>query len=103
MPNDAYEHMKMLLNINKNAKIVVECELRANVRFLAVMNAFSRYWSSIHVNECVFSRNEQHNVYYVQEWTVGREHLQLGIGHGDGGISMCSRNVVNEDDLLVGV
>ena len=63
MPNDAYEHMKMLLNVNKNAKIVIECELRANVRFLALMNASSRYWWSIHANECVFSRNEQQKVY----------------------------------------
>ena len=63
MPNDAYEHMKMLLNVNKNAKIVIESELRANVRFLAVMNAFPRYWSSIHANECVFSRNEQQKVW----------------------------------------
>ena len=39
MPNDAYEYMKMLLNVNKNAKIVIECELHANVRFLALMNA----------------------------------------------------------------
>ena len=63
MPNDAYEYMKMLLNGNKNAKIVIECELHANVRFLALMNASSRYWSSIHTNECVFSRNEQQKVY----------------------------------------
>ena len=51
--------MKMLLNVNKNAKIVIECELRANVCFLAVMNASSRYWSSIQPNEFLFSRNEQ--------------------------------------------
>ena len=38
MPNDAYEYMKMLLNVNKNAKIVIESKLRANVRFLALMN-----------------------------------------------------------------
>ena len=63
MPNDAYEHMKMLLNVNKNAKIVIESELRANVRFLALMNTSSRYWTSIHANECVFSRNEQQKVY----------------------------------------
>ena len=56
MPNDAYEHMKMLLNVNKNAEIVSESELRANVRFLTLMNAS---WSSIHANEYVFSRNEQ--------------------------------------------
>ena len=65
MPNDAYEYMKMLLNVNKNAKIFIECELHANVRFLALMNASSRYWSSIHTNECVFSRNEQQKVYKV--------------------------------------
>ena len=63
MPNDAYEHMKMLLNVNKSAKIVIESELHANVRFLALMNASSRYWSSIDANECVFSRNEQQKVY----------------------------------------
>ena len=66
MPNDSYEHMKMLLNVNKNAKIVIESELRANyVRFLALMNASLRYWSSIHANECVFSRNEQQKVYLL--------------------------------------
>ena len=63
MPNDAYKHMKKLLNVNKNAKLVIECELRANVRFLALMNASSRYWSSIHANECVFSPNEQQKAY----------------------------------------
>ena len=54
--------MKMLLNVNKNANIVIECELHANVRFLAFMNGSSRYWSSIHTNECIFSRNEQQKV-----------------------------------------
>ena len=66
MPNDAYEHMKMLMNVNKNAKIVIESELRENVRFLALMNASSRYWSSIHANERVFPRNEQQKVYLLQ-------------------------------------
>ena len=42
-------------------------------------------------------------LHYVQEWAVGREHLQLGIGGGDGGISICWRIVVIEDNLLVGV
>ena len=64
MPSDAYEHMKILLNVNKNAKIVTEFEyeLRANVRFLALMNASLRYWSSIHANEWAFSRNERQKV-----------------------------------------
>ena len=56
------KHMKVLLNVNKNAKVVIESELRANVRFLALMNASSRYWSSIHANVCVFPRNEQQKV-----------------------------------------
>ena len=73
MPNDAYEYMKMLLNVNKNAKIVIECELHANVRFLALMNASSRYWSSIHTSECVFSRNEQQKVYSLSKITSFEE------------------------------
>ena len=63
VPNDAYEHIKMLLNVHKKAKIFIESELRANVRFLALINASLRYWSSIHANECTFSRKEQQNVY----------------------------------------
>ena len=63
--NESTFSMKMLLNVNKNEKIAIEFELRANVRFLALMNASSRYWSSIaiHANECVFSPNEQQKVY----------------------------------------
>ena len=50
---------KNVIECNKNAKIVIESELRAIVRFLSLMNVCSRYWSSLHANECVFSRNEQ--------------------------------------------
>ena len=75
MPNDAYKHMKMLLNVNKNAKIVIERELRANVRFLALMNASSRYWSSIHANECEFSRNEQQKVYMDSKKSRTRKYV----------------------------
>jgi len=57
--------MKMILNVNKNTKIIIESELRANVRFLALMNASLRYWSPIHANECMFSCNEQQKVYYL--------------------------------------
>ena len=35
--------------------------LSARVK-MSLMNASSRYWSSIHANECVFSRNEQQKV-----------------------------------------
>jgi len=62
MPGDAYERMKVLLNVDRNAGIVVECELRANVRFLALMGASLRCWSSVRAGECVFSRNEQQKV-----------------------------------------
>ena len=50
---------KNVIECNKNAKSVIESELRAIVRFLSLMNLSSRYWSSLHANECVFSRNEQ--------------------------------------------
>ena len=62
MSNDANECPKMLLNAEENAKIVIESDLCANVRFFALMNVFSRCWSTIHANECVFSRNEQQKV-----------------------------------------
>ena len=42
-------------------------------------------------------------LHYVQEWVVGREHLQLGIGREYGGILISWRTVVNEENLLVGV
>ena len=71
MPNDAYEHMKLLLNVNKNSEIVSESELRANVRFLALMNASSRHYLSIHADECVFSRNELQKVYLLVADALG--------------------------------
>ena len=59
MPNDPYEHVKMLLNVNKNAKIVIECELLANVRFLAVMNArtqMNAYFLVMKSKRCICMR-----------------------------------------------
>ena len=50
MPNDAKECLKMLMNVNENAQIVIESELLANLYYLRA-------------NECVFSRNEQQKVY----------------------------------------
>ena len=52
---------------HSNSRIVdkkMRPELRANVRFLTLMNVSSRYWLPFHANECVFSRNEQQKVYY---------------------------------------
>ena len=62
MSNDANECPKMLLNVDENSKIVIESDLCSNVRFFALMNVSSRYWSPFHVNESVFSRNEQQKV-----------------------------------------
>ena len=53
---------KMLLNVDSNAKIVIESELCANARFLAPMNVSSLYWSPFHENESVFCCNEQQKV-----------------------------------------
>ena len=55
----------MFLNVDKNAKIVIESELSANVRCLALMNVSSRSWSPFYANGCVFSRNEQQKVYFM--------------------------------------
>ena len=62
MPNDAYECSKVLLNVDENAKIVIESDLCASGCILALMNVFSHYCSPFHANHCVFSRNEQQKV-----------------------------------------
>ena len=62
MSNDANECPKILLNVDKNAKIVIESDLGANARLFALMNVSSRCWSLFHTNECVLSRNEQQKV-----------------------------------------
>ena len=49
----------MFLNVDKNANIVIESELSANVRPLALMNVSSPNWSPFYANGCVFSHNEQ--------------------------------------------
>ena len=53
----------MVLNVDKNANIVIESELSANVRPLALMNVSSSNWSPFYANGCVFSHNEQQKVY----------------------------------------
>ena len=62
MSNDANEYPKMLLNVDKNAKIVIESDLCANVRFFELMNVSSRCWSPFHANKSVFFRNKQQKV-----------------------------------------
>ena len=58
MSNDSNECPKMLLNVDLNAKIVIESESCANVRFFALMNVSSCCWSPFRANECLFSHNE---------------------------------------------
>ena len=64
MLNNAYECPKVLLNVDSNAKIVIESDLCADVRIFALMNVSWHYWSSFHANDYVFYRNEQQKVYY---------------------------------------
>ena len=61
--NDANECPKMFLNVDYNAKIVIESDLCANVRFFTLMNVSLRCRSPFHANECIFSRNEEQKVY----------------------------------------
>ena len=63
MLNNEYECPKVLLNVDQNAKIVIESDLCANVRIFALMNVSSDYWSPFHASDSVFSRNEQQKVY----------------------------------------
>jgi len=64
MPNDAYECLKVLLNVDSNANIVIESDLCGNVRgfFANFTNVSSHYWSPFDTNDCIFSRNEQQKV-----------------------------------------
>ena len=56
MPNDANECPKMLLNVDLNAKIVIESDLCANVRFFALMYVSSRCWLPFHAKEDDFPK-----------------------------------------------
>ena len=57
MLNDAYECPKVLLNVDLNAKIVIESDLCASVCIFVLMNVHvsSDYWSPFHGNDYVFS------------------------------------------------
>ena len=43
--------MLALLNVDLNAKIVIESDLCANVRFFVLMNVSARFLSSFHSNK----------------------------------------------------
>ena len=65
------------IECKQKCKIDIESELRANVRSLALMNASSRYWSSIHANECIFSHNGQQKVYLFSTTDIYWEQMIL--------------------------
>ena len=76
---------KMLLIDDWNAKIVIESDLSANVRFFALMNVSSRCWSPFQANECAFSCNEQQKVaIYSLSFCVSypSDIIDLSLGHG---------------------
>ena len=55
----------MLLNVDENAKIPIESDLWANVRFFSRMNVSSHHWSPFYLNDCVFSRNKPQKAYLM--------------------------------------
>ena len=66
-----YECPKVLLNVDLNAKIVIEFDLCPNVPMYVSLHN----WWPFHANDCVFSRNEQQKVYYPQK--VCNFHMQV--------------------------
>ena len=44
----------------------MESDLRANDRFLSLINATSRNSSAFYANECIFSHNEQQKVQLIK-------------------------------------
>ena len=66
MPHDAYyECPRVLLNVDSNAKILIESHICGNVCFFALTTVSPHYWSPFQANDCVFSRYEQQKVYVV--------------------------------------
>ena len=53
----------MLLNVNKNAKIVVESELRANVRLLALFTQINAYFLVMNSKRCIIDMAKNKTVF----------------------------------------
>ena len=68
MPHDAYECPRVLLNVDSNAKIVIESDICGNVCFFALMTVSPHYWSPFKANDCVSSRYEQQKMYSNLEY-----------------------------------
>ena len=52
MPHDAYECPKVLLNVDSNAKIVIESDICGNVCLFVLMTVSSHYWSPFQAVYC---------------------------------------------------
>lgn len=68
MPHDAYECPRVLLNVDSNAKIVIESDICGNVCFFVLMTVSPHYWSPFKANDCVSSRYEQQKVFSNLEY-----------------------------------
>ena len=68
MPHDAYECPKVLLNVDSNARILIESDICGNVCFFALTTVTLHYWLPFQANDCVFSRYEQQKVYCSLEY-----------------------------------
>ena len=75
MPHDAYECPRVLLNVDSNAKIVIESDICGNVCFFALMTVSPHYWSPFKANDCVFSRYKQQKVYSNLEYPHPPSHM----------------------------
>ena len=77
MPNNTYEHMKMLLNVNKNAKIVIESELRANVRFLALFTQMIAYFLVMNSKRCIVDMAKSKTVFETLGFAFGESEVSF--------------------------
>ena len=75
MQHDAYECPKVLLNVDSNAKIVIESDIYGNACFFVLMTVPPHYWSPFKANDCVVSRYEQQKVYCNLEYPQPPSHM----------------------------
>ena len=69
----------MLLNVDENAKIAIESELCAKVRFFSRLNVSSHHWSPFYLNDCVFSLNKPQKGVFNFNISGGKAHVLLAV------------------------
>ena len=77
MTKNTYEHIKMLLNVNKNAKIVIESELRANVRFLALLAQMNAYFLVMNSKRCIIDMAKNETVFKTLCFAFGESEVSF--------------------------